>query len=99
LLAPLRRKEIPTGITLQEQSGRGIPNKEERSTEENPFFFNCFSIKLAGSITLIIPANRNPKTNQRAPDKTSSHVAKPHSLKYSKTYFLFALKNSYRENY
>src|SRR5208337_1275488 len=73
-LAPCRRMEATTGITLQEQSGSGIPSKVAFRTGPIPFPPRCRSVH-PGEIQIDSkPARANPNSKNGAISKmTSQH--------------------------
>jgi len=61
LLAPCLWREIDTGITPQEQSGKGTPKREAFMSGQIPFPPRCFSTVRCEMSTESIPATRKPK--------------------------------------
>jgi hypothetical protein len=61
LLAPLFFKDEAKGITLHEQSGRGIPIRADLKMELEEFLPICFCIKPSGIICFKTPATISPK--------------------------------------
>ena len=71
-LAPCRRMEATTGITLHEQSGSGIPSKVAFTTGPMPFPPRCRSVH-SGEIQIDNkPANANPNNKYGAISRTTS---------------------------
>ena len=73
-LAPCRRIDATTGITLQEQSGSGIPSKVAFTTGPKPLPPRCRSVH-SGEIQIDSkPANAKPNNKNGAISRmTSQH--------------------------
>ncbi len=61
-LAPLLRSETPTGITLHEHKGRGMPTAEDLMTDRKPGSLRYRLIKSGGSSDWMRPAKKNNET-------------------------------------
>ncbi len=73
-LAPCRRIEATTGITLHEQSGSGIPSKVAFTTGPRPLPPRCRSVHSGEIQTDIKPASANPNNKYGAISRmTSQH--------------------------
>jgi hypothetical protein len=64
--APEFLKDAATGITAQEQSGRGIPKTVDFITEPKLLFPKCFFIMESGKKTYKTPAISKPKSKNIA---------------------------------
>jgi hypothetical protein len=66
LLAPLLLSDMVTGMTPQEHSGSGTPNKDAFVTDARVGPPRCPFTHLAGMTTLRTPARRKPKSRYGA---------------------------------
>jgi hypothetical protein len=75
-LAPCRRIEATTGITLHEQSGNGTPNNVAFTTGPKPGPPRCRSVHSAEIHVESKPANAKPKSKKGDISPRTSQVAK-----------------------
>ena len=75
LLAPDFLIEVARGMTPQEQTGRGMPNTVDLTTEEMLSLPKCLVTMLSGTSSCKTPAKSNPKRIYGAIAMLSCHNA------------------------